>query len=280
MTDRFSIAVAVGLWGLLLLTWGCGDSAPDGDEADDAAQKAAAPRLRTLEPSCGRFHSGFVSDASGKSALSPVMQKRMATSAANHSRWSAKAVEATGESFDRGFVTRPGSGLNRGALGLAMASEEIPVGGKMTPEGFAACLLQKMSVLYDAQGNLNPDIAQRLLSRMDGISRQEIAAWKASFEKVLGEDVNGFNVVLSLVAADGLYTDERYDAQAAAKRRKRLDMLTRAEVDSWLEALPAFRKTGLDAPLGITQLDDVFPNERFDRAMFHRALKQHAETEH
>jgi len=280
MSDRFRIAAATGLCGLLLLTWGCEGNAPDGDEATknagDTSQQAAATRLRTLEPSCGRFDSGFIRDASGKAALSPVMQKRMATSAADHSRWSTKVVEVVGESFDRGFVTRPGSGLNRGALGLAMASEEIPVGGKMTREGFAACLLQKMSVLYDAQGNLIPDTAQRLLRRMESISRQEIAAWEASFEKVLGEDVNGFNVVLSLVVDDGLYTDEHYDAQVAARRRRRLDMLTRADVDSWLEAVAAFRKTGLDAPMGITLFDEVFPNERFDRAMFHSALEQHA----
>lgn len=278
MTDRFGIAVAAGLWSLLLLTWGCGDSAPDGDAPGETAQKAAATRPRTLEPSCGRFHSGFITDASGKSALSPVIQKRMATSATSHAQWSARAVAATGESFDKGFVIRPGAGLNRGALGLALANEEIPLGGKMTREGFAACLLQKMSVLYDGKGNLNPDTAQRLLRRMDGVSRQEIAAWGASFEKVLGEDVNGFNIVVSLVADDGLYADDRYDASAAVKRRRRLDTLTRADVDAWIEALPAFRKTGLDAPLAITTLAEVFPNEKLDRAMFRHTLQQHAGT--
>ncbi len=97
MSDRFRIIVAAGLWGLLLLTSGCGDNAPEGDESGEAAQQEVGAQLRALEPSCGRFHSGFITDANGKSALSPVIQKRMATSATNHSRWAARVIEATGD---------------------------------------------------------------------------------------------------------------------------------------------------------------------------------------
>lgn len=255
-----------------------GQQALGSTQEEEPEEQELGARLLKLEPSCGRFLSGF---GDGESKVSPVMKKRMETSAESHSRWVSKVVWVTGEQFDTGFVLGGGldpvdralrSGLNPVGFGLAMAMEEISVGGNMTPEEFVACLLQKMSVLYDQQGNLNQEVAERLYLRMDTISYDKIAGWEASFEDVFGQDVNRFNVILSLVACDCLFVDERYDKKVAEKYRQRLGMLTEDEIGAWQDALPAFQKSGLDVPLGIVQVDELFPSETFDRAALKEAL--------
>ena len=49
MTDRFSMAVAAGLWGLLLVTCGCGDNAPQ-DQSDTPPKQDNAHTKQTKAP--------------------------------------------------------------------------------------------------------------------------------------------------------------------------------------------------------------------------------------
>ena len=56
MIDRFRTAAAAGLWGMLLLTWGCGDNAP---RQQDKAPREHAPVIALLNAVKASDLNGF-----------------------------------------------------------------------------------------------------------------------------------------------------------------------------------------------------------------------------
>lgn len=147
--------------------------------------------------------------------------------------------------------------------------------GELEEQGCRTYFVSSVSLAFVDDSHWNARVADTLLQRARSIPASEAAAWKQTFEALLGKEIDRpYAVPLVLIPLEALHEGQKYSAERGRKYLARLKQLTREDVSLWRERVDKFGGTDLDAAVNIVLLDPYFDQEKFQRDRFRAAVSR------
>ncbi len=129
---------------------------------------------------------------------------------------------------------------------------------------------QKCDFLFNG-GSLRMDAYRRSVARLNSIPLEEFSKWQHTLSDDLSVSSPHWCIAVTLCVVDELFGgSNQYDEASGTKYRRRLAGIRYEDIAACREPLANDRRD--EIALAIALVDELFPNEAFDRDMFRKAL--------
>lgn len=157
--------------------------------------------------------------------------------------------------------------------------------------------LGKMGLLFDDAGKLRTNLSATLLNRWKSIPQGESDAWFAAFHKIAADkdlqksfsigggafygmslrepaDMLHIEIMLTLLATDAVYKDDKYDIGQAKLYRQRVASLTPKDIQALITAIPEFKYAETDAAISLALCAHLFDKGTLNQDRFTSSVKK------